>query len=244
VDVWERPLILAGWVVSLLALLNALILSVDIFTRLPTLFIFGGGLVSPELQAAHMLVRTFALLGLFYLTAALVEQRPRLSYLALLLLFTSWSMWLLLIQNARELQLYAVPAGAYLLLMGWLEWRSGSRAVARWLDWLGVLILYGSAFWQSFGANGELYALLMIVEGLLIAWLGSMRRLRRLLYLGMAGVITAVAGQLIEPLFALNTFVLLLLGAALVGLGIALERRLDKVRELSHELRAKMEHWE
>ncbi|MBE2221882.1 MAG: hypothetical protein IAF02_10095 [Anaerolineae bacterium] len=244
VDVWERPFILVGWFVSFLALLNGFILSVDIFTHLPALLFFGGSLVSHELQAATMLVRTFALLGLFYLTAALVERRPRLSYLALLLLFASWSMWLLLIQNARELQLYAVPAGAYLLLMGWLEWQNGSRAIARWLDWLGVLILYGSAFWQSFGAHGELYALLMIVEGLLIAWLGSLRRLRRLLYLGVTGVITAVVGQLIEPLLALNTFVLLLLGAGLVGLGIALERRLDKVRELSHELRTKMEHWE
>jgi len=244
VDVWERPLILTGWFISLLALLIGLILSIDIFTNLPYLYFTGGSLVSHDLQAAYMLVRTFALLGLFYLTAALVERRPRLSYLALLLLFASWSLWLLLIQNARELQLYAIPAGAYLLLMGWLEWRSGSRAIARWLDWLGVLILYGSAFWQSFGAYGELYAFLMIVEGLLIAWMGSVRRLRRLLYLGVAGVITAVAGQLIEPLFALNTVVLLLLGAALVGLGIALERRLDKVRELSHDLRAKMEHWE
>jgi hypothetical protein len=196
------------------------------------------------MQVAQMWVRTLALLGLLYLTAALVERRPRLSYLALLLLFTSWSMWLLFIQRASELQLYAVPAGFYLLLMGWLEWASGSRALARWLDWLGVLILFGSAFWQSFGVHGELYALVMIAEGLLIAWLGSLRRLRRLLYLGVAGVVTAVAGQLIEPLFALNTFVLLLLGILLVGLGIALERRLDKVRELSQELRAKMDHWE
>jgi hypothetical protein len=125
-----------------------------------------------------------------------------------------------------------------------MEWRHGHQTIGRWLDWLGVTILYASAFWQSFGPQGELYALLMIMEGLLIAWFGSMRRLRRLLYLGMAGVITAVAGQLVEPLLALNTFVLLLLGAALVGLGIALERRLDKVRELSYELRAKMEHWE
>ncbi|MBK8935076.1 MAG: hypothetical protein IPM76_22730 [Chloroflexi bacterium] len=60
----------------------------------------------------------------------------------------------------------------------------------------------------------------------------------------MAGVVTAVGGQLIEPLLALNTLVLLLLGAALVALGIALERRLDKVRDLSRELRLKMEHWE
>jgi len=107
-----------------------------------------------------------------------------------------------------------------------------------------VLVLYGSALSQSFGFHGERYALLMMGEGLLLVWLGSLRRLRRLLYLGVAGVVTAVTGQLIEPLLALNTFVLLLLGAALVGLGIALERRLDKVRDLSRELRLKMEHWE
>lgn len=243
-EMWERPFIRVGWLVSGLALLNAFILSVDLVLVMPRLFWTGGGLLLPDMQVAQMLVRTFALLGLFYLTAALVEQKPRLSYLALLLLFTAWSLWLLLIQGARELQLYAVPAGFYLLLLGWLEWRRGSRGIARWLDWVGVLLLYGSAFWQSFGAHGEWYALLMIGEGLLIAWLGSLRRLRRLLYLGVAGVITAVAGQLIEPLFALNTFVLLLLGALLVGLGIALERRLEKVRELSQELRAKMEHWE
>ncbi|MCP4361072.1 MAG: hypothetical protein GY796_23945 [Chloroflexi bacterium] len=239
VDVWERPFIRAGWVVSLLALAVALVLSMRI---VPSLLY--QPLYPAEIQVAYMLVRTFALLGLFYLTAALVERRLRLSYLALLLLFASWSLWLLLIQGARELQLYAVPAGFYLLLMGWLEWTKGSRTVARWLDWLAVFILYGSAFWQSFGLHGELYALLMMGEGLLIAWLGSWRRLRRLLYLGVAGVVTAVGGQLIEPLFALNTFVLLLLGAALVGLGIALERRLEKVREFSYELRAKMEHWE
>lgn len=244
VEVWGRPFVRVGWLVSLLALLNAFILSIDMVAALPVVMFMGRGLGAADLAVAYMLVRTLALLGLFYLTAALAERRLRLSYLALLLLFAAWSLWLLLIQDARELQLYAVPAGAYLLLLGWLEWRSGSQAVARWLDWLGVLILFGSAFWQSFGAYGELYAFLMIGEGLLIAWLGSLRRLRRLLYMGVAGVITAVAGQLIEPLFALNTFVLLLLGVLLVGLGIALERRLDKVRQFSQELRAKMEHWE
>jgi hypothetical protein len=244
VDVWQRPLVRAGWAVSLLALTNALILSMDIATTLPWLLVTNGGLRLPQLQAAHMLVRTFALLGLFYLTAALVERRHRLIYVALLLLFASWSLWLLLIQGARELQLFAVPAGFYLLLMGWFEWTRDSRSVARWLDRMAVLIRYGSTFWKSFGAHGEVYALLMIVEGLLVAWLGSWRRLRRLLYLGVVGVVTAVAGQLVEPLLALNTFVLLLLGAALIGLGIALERRMEKVRQLSYDLRAELEHWE
>ena len=71
-----------------------------------------------------------------------------------------------------------------------------------------------------------------------------MKWLRRLLYAGVGGVVTAVAGQLVEPLLAANTYVLLLLGAFLVAVGIALERRLDKVRGFSKEVRALLEHWE
>ncbi|MCB8982310.1 MAG: hypothetical protein H6659_00635 [Ardenticatenaceae bacterium] len=243
IGLWERPLVHGGWLVSLLALGLAIGWGLELATAVPSL-LFGGGLSVPQTVLAEMFIRTFALLGLLYLTAALAENRARLSYLALWLLLSAWSLWLLAIQGARELQLYAVPAGLYLLILGWLEWERGSQPAGRWLDWAGVLLLYGSALSQSFGIYGERYALLMVGEGLLLVWLGSLRRLRRLLYLGVAGVVTAVSGQLIEPLLALNTFVLLLLGAALVGLGIALERRLDKVRDLSRELRLKMEHWE
>ncbi|MCP5099738.1 MAG: hypothetical protein GY943_29645 [Chloroflexi bacterium] len=118
------------------------------------------------------------------------------------------------------------------------------RQFARWIDRAALLLMFGSIFWQSFGDYGGWYAMLMIVEGLLVAWLGSWRRLRRLLYVGVTAVVVAVAGQLIEPLLALNTFVLLLLGGLLVALGIGLERRLDKVRDLSKELRSHLEHWE
>ena len=243
-QIWERPLLRSAWIISgftlVVVALNSLPLTFTFFELLTSTLIISDF----EVELAQSVVRTFALLGIFYLTAALVERRYRLSYFALLLLFASWSNWLLIIQGARDLQLFAIPAGFYLLGMSWFECAHGNKALARWLDWVGVLILFGSAFWQSFGAGGEIYALIMIVEGLLIGWLGSARRLRRLLYLGVFGVVTAVIGQLIEPLFALNTFVLLLLGVAVVGLAILLERRLDKVREFSHELRAKMEHWE
>lgn len=242
--IWERPLLWAGWIVSASSLFYVLLLGISLLPSTLELVTSSYHLTATETAVAYTLVRTFALLGLFYLTAALVERRYRFSYFALLLLFASWSTWLLLIQEAQEIQLYAIPAGFYLLGMSWLEWARGNKTIARWLDWVGVIILFGSAFWQSFGANGEIYAFIMIVEGLLIGWLGSARRLRRLLYMGVFGVVTAVIGQLIEPLFALNTFVLLLLGVGVVGLAIALERRLDKVREFSHELRAKMEHWE
>lgn len=249
--VWERPFYRSGWLVSGLSLLWSILLGAGVLLLLLAAFSYRPQLDPMAAQQVLMIARTFLLLGLFYLVAALVEKRPRLSYLALWLLLSAWSVWLLLLQGARELQLFALPAGVYLLLVGWLEWQrgltkvdGGSRAAARWIDRAGALLLLGSAFWQSFGSNGGWYALLMIVEGLLLVWLGSLRRLRRLLYAGVAGVVTAVAGQLVEPLLELNTYVLLLLGALLVGLGIGLERRLENARKLSQEFRARLELWE
>ncbi|MEZ4644290.1 MAG: hypothetical protein R3E31_16420 [Chloroflexota bacterium] len=249
--VWERPFYRSGWIVSLLTLLLAGVNGLGVVSVLLESLISRPTITPYQVQLATMLIRVFFVLGLFYLVAALVEKRPRLSYLALWLLLSSWSFWLLLLQGARELQLFALPAGVYLLLVGWLEWQrgltkvdGGSRAAARWIDRAAVVVLLGSAFWQSFGSHGGWYALLMIFEGLLLVWLGSLRRLRRLLYAGVVGVVTAVAGQLIEPLLELNTYVLLLLGALLVGLGIGLERRLENARKLSQEFRARLETWE
>lgn len=244
VEAWQRALRYSGGIISGLAL------AVLIDKGLPVLDLFMQALVRrplltwPETVLVTMVVRTLAVLGLFYLVASLAEKWPRFSYLALWLLLTSWSVWLLLLAGSRELQFYALPSGLYLLLVGWLEHSRGSQAVARWIDRAGLLLLLGSSFWQSLGQWGGGYALLMIVEGLLIAWLGSWRRLRRLLYGGVVGVVTAVAGQLIEPLMELNSLALLLLGALLVALGIGLERRLEKVRHLSQEWRTRLESWE
>jgi len=207
--------------------------------------IFGPVQLLPfERPYAQMTILVFAILGLFFLTAAVVERKRTIGYAALALLLGSWSQWLLLIQEVREVQLYAIPGGIYLLGIGWLEWKWGSQAIARWVDRAALLLIFGSAFWQSFGDLGGIYAFLMVIEGLLIGWLGSFRRLRRFLYSGVTAVIIAVVGQLIEPLLALNTLVLLLLGGVLVALGVALERRIETVRELSVELRAKLENWE
>ncbi|MCL4265730.1 MAG: hypothetical protein KJ069_21130 [Anaerolineae bacterium] len=237
--VWTWPLYLGGWVLSV----AALVVAFNDFLGSFMLFdwIVDSGTPVADIQAWLL---TLALAGLFYLTAALVERWRWLGYGAVLLLLGAWSGWLYFLSGRQELQLYAIPAGFYLLGVGWAEWNWGSRGLARWIDRAALLLLFGSAFWQSFGPYGGVYALVMIGEGLLVAWFGSMRRLRRLLYGGMGGVMTAVAGQLVEPLLAANTYVLLLLGAFLVAVGIALERRLDKVRGFSKEVRALLEHWE
>lgn len=241
---WQRPLRLSGWFVSALAIFTTLPAGVNVLDVAMQSLIFAPPLRPGQVAQIQSVVLVMAILGLFYLAAAVVERWRRASYGALAMLLSAWGLWLWLLQGQRELQLYAIPAGVYLLGIGWLEWQQGNRALARWIDRAGLLLLLGSAFWQSFGPWGGAYAALMLLEGLLLVWLGSLRHLRRFLYAGVVGALTAVAGQLIEPLFALNTFALLLLGALLVALGIGLERRLEKVRVLSQELRLKLEDWE
>lgn len=242
--IWQEPLHKGSWLVSVLALIVPMEMSTFVIGMVVRA-IFKQPLIEPfEMAQVEMVILVFAITGLLYLTAALVERKRDWGYGALLLLLSSWSIWLLLIQQQRELQLYALPASIYLLGLGWLEWKYGRRSFALWVDRLGLLLLFGSVFWQSFGENGSRYALVMIFEGLLIAWLGSLRRLRRLLYAGVVGVITAVVGQLIDPLFELDTFVLWLLGASLLAFAIALERRLEEVRVLSKELRTRLEDWD
>jgi hypothetical protein len=241
---WHKPLQGGGWLLSIPVWVLALESSNTVLTlALRYIFLTPAHSVA-ELRQVEMFILVSAVLGLFYLAAAVAHRWRWLGYAALVLLLSAWSLWLLIIQGQRELQFYALPAGVYLLAAGWFEWRYGSRDLARWLDRAALVLLFGSLFWQSLGAQGTIYAFVMVVEGLLVAWLGSLRRLRRLLYAGMVGVFTAVAGQLIEPLLALDTLVLLVLGALLLALGIGLERRLEKMRELSQELRLKLEEWD
>jgi hypothetical protein len=243
-SLWQRPLRRAAWLLSASTLLYTLGLGGSVLATLP-FAIFDLPVVTAQTVAqATMLVQVFAILGLFTLAAAVVERRRWLGYGSIWLMLAAWSLWLLYVQGQTELQLYALPASIYLLGVGWLEWTQGSRNLASWIDRAAIVLMFGAAFWQSFGHWGLAYAVLMMVEGLALVWLGSMRRLRRLLYAGVGGVVTAVFGQLIEPLFNLETYIFLILGAALLAAGILIEQRREKVLQLANELRLKLEDWE
>jgi hypothetical protein len=195
-----------------------------------------------------MIVGVLAVQGVFYLTAALVERWRLLAYGAVALLLSAWSVEWLLIWGQREIQWYVVPTGIYLLVISFIEWKVGGeagKALARWLDRAALLLLLGSAFWQSLGDSAGRYALLMGVECLLLIWWGSARRLRRFLYAGVVGMTLDIFGQLIDPLLSVNRWIVFGVGGViLVTLAILIERRLDKVMEMSEEVRKKLEEWE
>jgi hypothetical protein len=161
-------------------------------------------------------------------------------------LLCAWSLEWFLVRNLREVQWYAIPAGLYLLGVGYLEWRQGRKRMARWIDRVALLLLLGSSFYQSLAERyGWPYALLMGAESLFLVWWGSARRQRRFLYFGVVGVVTAVGGQLVKQLFSANAFIAFgVPGLVIMLVVILIERNLERIKQVSPELWKQLEEWE
>ncbi len=245
-EIWETPLVQSGMVLTALSLLWIATLGAGDLVWLTFRALFEQPvLTAAQIPTVQMAITVLAVAGLTYLAAALVERWLWLGYGAVAMLLSAYGLELLLFLGSREVQWYAVPAGIYLLGVGYLEWQE-RRSLARWVDRTAMALLFGSAFWQSLAQDdGWRYALLMGIEGLVIAWWGSARRQRRFLYSGVSAVVIAVVGQLIEPLLSVNAWIVLgSVGLLVFLIGLIVERRLEAVKQLSHELRERLEDWE
>jgi hypothetical protein len=244
--VWERPLIWSGMGLTAMALLWTAALGAEDAIRMTVRALFEQlALTVVQVPTVQTAITVLAIAGLTYLAAALVERRLRLGYGAVAMLLTTYGLELLLFLGQREVQWYAVPVGVYLLGIGYLEWQEGRSTLARRVDQTAMLLLFGSAFWQSLAHGGWRHALLMGAEGLGVAWWGSARRQRRFLYGGVSAVVIAVVGQLVEPLLSANAWLVLGgVGLFVVLFGLFVERRLEAVRRLSQEFLERLEDWE
>lgn len=231
--IWEPPLQRAGMTISILAFLANFLQGFKLFIT-SLLIVFGlSSRAEVPLEMAWMAVDVFSLIGLLYAAAAAGYKRLRLGYLAVGLLLAGWFMFAFYINTwdgLRQMQWYALPAGLYLLTIAYLEWRNGQKTLGRWLDYLAMLLMLGSLFWQTL-VFGLLFAFLLICEGMVALWWGSARRLRRFFYAGIIGVLLAVLGQLLNALQTVNQWLVFgLIGLLLVALAILVERKLDAIK--------------
>jgi hypothetical protein len=193
-----------------------------------------------ELVTVQMAVGVLGLLGLLYLAAAYTHRWQRLGYFAIGMLLAAWMLHVFYVQQWENVQWYAVPAGLYLLMVAYLEWRRGYKTLGRWLDYAALVLMIGSLFWQTLLFGWE-YALLLGAEGLLALWWGSARRLRRFLYAGMTAVVLATVGQLINSLSSINQWIVFgIIGLLLVIVAVIVERKLESIKAW-HEA---LETWE
>jgi hypothetical protein len=242
-SIWEVPLQRSAMVISFLVLALAALTGVDLLGwSVRALFGLSFRQIV-DVKTVYMVVWVCSLIGLLYVAAAAVYRRIRLGYLAVGMLLVSWftySYYINVWDNLRQLQWYAIPAGFYLLAIGFVEWTRGNRVLARWLDYAAVFLLLGSLFWQTL-QFGWLFALLLGSEGFADFWWGSARRLRRFFYAGMAGVVLAALGQLLNALQEVNQWITFgLIGILLVFIAIIVERKLEAIKAWQQVL----ETWE
>jgi hypothetical protein len=244
-SLWERPLCVGGWVLSTYSLLMAIGLGVDVVTFTMRAILGRPVIAASDLPKVQMVVSVLSVVGLFYLAAAVVDRRRWPGYAAVGMLLGAWSLEWRLVWGMREVQWYAIPAGLYLLAVGYLEWTHGSRSLARWIDRAALVLLLGSSFWESLTREpGWVYAFLMGVEGGLILWWGSARRLRRFLYAGVLGILIDIVAQLVEPFLRADPIVFFVAGILVILIGILIERNLERVRAFSRERLEQLEDWE
>ncbi len=246
--VWIRPLEWMGLGLCTLALIAALGARLDVADLVVRTILGRPVTVADYAPQVRMLMWVLALSGLLYLATAFVRRRRLLGYAAVALLLAAWSLWWRFFMDMAQFQWYAIPAGLYLLAVGWLEWRAGNKALARWVDRAGILVWLGSAWGQSLPGVADRswpFALIMGVEALLLVWWGSARRQRQFLYIGLVGVVVDAVTQSIEPLLTANRWIVFgVVGLLLVGVAVLIELQLDKIRKLSAEVRARLEEWE
>ncbi|MBN1889576.1 MAG: hypothetical protein JW850_16390 [Thermoflexales bacterium] len=186
-----------------------------------------------EMPVAQMWVSVLAQLGLLYVGAAFTHRRLRLGYVAVGMLLAAWALHAFYVQQwdgAARVQWYALPAGVYLLGIAYLEWERGHRGLSRWLDYAALLLMMGSLFWQTL-LFGWHYALLLGGEGFAAMWWGSFRRVRRVFYAGMLGVMLAVVAQLLNSLQSINQWIVFgVIGLIVVFVAALIERRLEAIK--------------
>jgi hypothetical protein len=242
--VWERSLQRSALILSWLILALAGWLGIDLVGWTVRAMLGSPFRQIVEMDTARMAIGVLSLLGLLYVAASVTHRRPRLGYAAVGMLLAGWMLYAFYIRqwdDLAQVQWYAMPAGLYLMMVSYLEWRRGNKGLARWLDYAAMLLMIGSLFWQTL-RFGWRYALLLGAEGFSALWWGSARRMRRFFYAGMVGVILATLGQLINSLQSINQWIVFgIIGLLLVIVAAVVERRLETIRA---SLREVLEHWE
>ena len=248
IRIWRRPLEWTALGLSVVALVWNVGAGLDVVELLVRTVLGRVVTFADYADKVQMTMWVLALSGLLYLATAAARRWYALGYGAVALLLGAWALWWRFFMDMPGVQWYAVPAGLYLLGIGWMEWRQGRRMLARWIDRAGMLVWLGTAWWQSLPGvmeNGWPYALLMGAESLLLVWWGSARRSRQFLYAGAVALVVNVVTQSIEPLLSVNRWIVFgIVGALLVGLAILVERNLKKIRQLSQEMRVRLDTWE
>jgi hypothetical protein len=204
----------------------------------------------PSREIVQLLALSVALAGLTTIGHAFWRRDRFLVYAGVGLLEVGLFMELMAFEVGQP-QAFALPGGAYLLLMAYLEWRRGAgRPVKRLLETAALVLLLGVSLLQAVGFMGDghdryLYATFLLLESAGILALGAVLRWRYTFFAGALALVADVLILLADPLRALNTWYLVaLIGLILIGAVIWIERQRQQIPLWLEAWRARLEHWD
>ena len=187
-----------------------------------------------------------AFAGAMYLGIAYRGRHYRLGYLAVGMLEAAWVL-ALIARNVQQPQLYAIPAGLYFIAIGRLESRRSRPVYSQILVSLGLAIVLVTSFVQSIqGAQGFLYFVLLLAEGILLIWWGAATRQRIPFFAGLGASVLNVVAQVLVLInvYDVNRWFLVLgVGLALVVVAVFVERRRERLISRAQAWRDALESW-
>jgi Predicted membrane protein (DUF2157) len=170
---------------------------------------------------------TFAIASCVYFADGAIRRNPLLIYLGGgALVVALWSA--LMYYQVSELQAYVLPLGLGLVLAGWNERRLGRTETYRWATLFGLLLLMGTAFYQSFEA--PVYAALLLVESALALGLGIRIRSRGYVIVGGLALVANALVQFGSAFIELDRWIQIgVIGSLLLGGGLLALFRRDRI---------------
>ena len=173
--IWAAPLEAVGIAVNLAGLGIAVVA-----------FVFGAEIAIALAFAGALL------LGISYR-----GRRYEIGYLGVALMEAAFVV-VMIGQEVRQPQWYAIPAGLYFVGLGFFERLRGRTGFALLLEGFGLVVLLLTSFVQSLNVEfGFWYFLLLLVETVLvIAWSAQQRRKAPFL-IGAGGMLANVVGQIV-----------------------------------------------
>ena len=200
------------------------------------------GISAPPIPGSILQIITFAIASAVYFAEAAIRRNPVLAYVgggALVVVICSGLMYF----TVDELQAYILPLGLGIILMGWSERHLGRRDLSRWIILSGLLILMGSAFYQSI--DSVAHAALLLIESLLALGWGIRIHSRSVVVVAGIALLANAVAQLGPAFIELPRWVHIgLIGALLLGGGLLGLFRRDQLISARRKFTADWRGWQ
>jgi len=184
---------------------------------------------------------TFAVGALTFGADGFVRKQIALLYVGGLFLLGVWA-WLMRYFNVSEWQAYAIPLGMYGLLVGWSEMRAGRTRTFQLATLAGLIVLFGSAFYQSL--SNWIYAVLLLAESALAFGYGLKTRSRMYVQAAVAALLLNGIAQFGPAFVQLERWLQVgAIGGILLLVGLVALFRRQKLLETRRALTSEWKAW-